>query len=53
MLLTDTHQYALLDFYFPNGFTAKQSSTYLDGIIKGIELHQEHLKKRENEKTNE
>jgi hypothetical protein len=53
MLLTDTRQYALLDFYFPNGCTVTEGNAYLEGIKKGIELHQEHLKNRENEKTNE
>jgi hypothetical protein len=50
MLLTDTHQYALLNIYFPNGFTVTEGSTYLDGIEKGIELHQKHLKDSENGK---
>ena len=53
MILTDTHQYALLHSYFPNGCTVTEGVNYIDGVIKGIELHQEHLKNRENEKTNE
>ena len=43
MLLTDTHQEALLNIYFPNGFTITEGNAYLDGIKKGIELHQKHI----------
>jgi hypothetical protein len=49
MILTDTHQEALLNSYFPNGITQPlmaAANAYLQGIIKGIELHQEHLKNR-------
>ena len=53
MILTDTHQYALLHSYFPNGFTVTEGGNYIDGVIKGIELYYIHLKNRENEKTNE
>jgi hypothetical protein len=43
MLLTKEHQEALLNIYFPNGFTVTEGSTYLDGIKKGIELHQKYI----------
>jgi len=50
MLLTKEHQEALLNIYFPNGFTITEGNAYLDGIEKGIELHQKHLKDSENGK---
>jgi hypothetical protein len=43
MLLTDTHQEALLNIYFPNGFTITEGNAYLDGIEIGIELHQKYI----------
>jgi hypothetical protein len=44
MILTDTHQEALLNSYFPNGFTVTEGNAYLAGIIKGIEMNQNNLK---------
>jgi|GEM_PF-2120710 len=49
MKLTKETQQALIDNYFPNGFTLKEAKTFIDGLCIGIEMNQQHLKNRENE----
>ena len=53
MILTKETQQDLIDKYFPNGFTLKEAKTFIDGLCIGIEMNQQHLKNRENEKTND
>jgi len=49
MKLTKETQQALIDNYFPDGFTLKEAKTFIDGLCIGIEMNQQHLKNRENE----
>jgi len=53
MILTGTHQEALIDAYFNKGISLRADEAFLEGVIVGIELNQQYLKNRENEKKND